>query len=194
MQLTDLKRFRMYEDVVALALLLPLDPTLRLPSNCGVPESLCLQHCLRILETCESYQRTCPAGCASVFDIYPLYHAASITLVHTTFGQHASYILKRTCSLLSHYTDRFPLASYSLQALRRMAIHLGLQLSDTALTPSRRMESLTTNPVDVPVALVLPLSRAALKDVPEEKKTGIYQMGIEVGEFISSFTDHVGRV
>ena len=177
----------MYEDVVALGLLLPLHPTLRLPDSLGTPESLCLQHCTRILETCEPYWEICPADRRSLSDVYPLYHAASILLVHSPSSQHACDLFGRAILLLSRYMDDFPLVLYLLRALNNVAERSRLPLSGNALEVSRRLQLLTAKLSDVPVALVIPVSLGILENI-SVGGLGIQRMGIEVGELISRYT------
>jgi hypothetical protein len=179
----------MYEDVVALALLLPLDPALRLPDSLGTLESLCLQHCTRIIETSESYWEVRPADCRSVSDIYPLCHAASIVLAHSPSSQRARDIFERATSLLSRYTDDFPLVRYLLQALNSVAARLELPLSDSTVELFRRVKSSTAGLSDIPVALVLPVSSEILEDMWGQRVFGVQQMGIEVGQLTSGYED-----
>lgn len=179
----------MYEDIVALGLLLPLDPTLRLPDSLGTPESLCLQHCNRILETSEPYWELCPADRRSLSDIYPLYHAASILLVHAASSFHACDLFGRATLLLSRYVDDFPLVLYLLQALKTLAVRLRLPLSSNALEVFRMVHLSPEELADVPTALVLPVSSDILEDMSEEGGLGAHRMGIEVGELISRYKD-----
>ena len=177
----------MYEDVVALGLLLPLHPTLRLPDSLGTPESLCLQHCTRILETCEPYWEICPADRRSLSDVYPLYHAASIVLVHSPSSQHAYDLFGRVTSLLSRYMDDFPLVSYLLQALNSVAARSGLQMSGNILEVFRGLNLSVAQLSDAPIALMLPVSSAILENM-SDGGSGVQRMGIEVGEIISRCT------
>jgi hypothetical protein len=177
----------MYEDVVALALLLPLDPTLRLPDSLGTSESLCLQHCTRILETSEPYWEICPADRRSLSDVYPLYHAASIILVHSPSSQHARDLFGRVTSLLSRYMDDFPLVLYLLQALNSIAARLRLPPSATALEVSQRVHLSNAELSNAPVALMLPVS-SEIRETKSEGGSGVERMGIEVGELISRYT------
>lgn len=177
----------MYEDVVALGLLLPLDPTLRLPDSLGTPESLCLQHCTRILETSEQHWETCPADRRSLSDVYPLYHAASIILVHSPSSGHACGLLGKASLLLSPYIDDFPLVPYLLRALNNVAARSRLPPSSNALEVSRRLYLSTAQMSDTPVALLLPVSLEVLENI-SEGGLGVQWMGIEVGELISRCT------
>jgi hypothetical protein len=173
----------MYEDVVALGLLLPLDPALRLPDSLGTPESLCLQHCTRILETSEQHWKTCPADRRSLSDIYPLYHAASIVLVNSPSGQHTYDLLRRASLLLSPYKDDFPLIPYLLRALNDVAAHSRLPPSGNTPEVSRRLHLSTEQISDTPVALVLPVSSGVLETM-SEGGLEVQWIGIEVGELI----------
>jgi hypothetical protein len=177
----------MYEDVVALALLLPLDPTLRLPDSLGTPESLCLQHCTRILETSEPYWEICPADRRSLSDVYPLCHAASMVLVHSPSSQHACDLFERATLLLSRYMDDFPLVLFLLQALNSIAACSRLALSDNALEVSRRLRLSAAQLSDIPVALALPLSLEILESMSEGGLRN-QRMGIEVGELMNICT------
>jgi len=88
----------MYEDMVALALILPLNPTLRLPDSLGTPESLCLQHRTRVLETAEPYWGVRPTDHRFISDISPLFHAASVVLAYSLSSQRAWDIVLRHLS------------------------------------------------------------------------------------------------
>jgi hypothetical protein len=112
----------MYEDVVALGVLLPIDPTLALPSSLGTPESLCLRHSMRILDTSEKYLEICPADHRLLSDVYPLYHAASVSLIHASSSQHACECFERATSLLFRHIGDFPLVVYLLQAFNDIAV------------------------------------------------------------------------
>jgi hypothetical protein len=171
--------------MVALALLLPLDPTTRLPDSLGTPESLCLQHCTRILETSEPYWDVCPADHRSISDIYPLCHAASMILAHSPSSQHAYDLFGRATSLLSRYTDDFPLVVYLLQALNNVAARSRLALSNKALGVCRRLHLSTAQLSDTPVALAIPLSLEIL-EIMSGEGLQVQRMGIEVGELIST--------
>ena len=177
----------MYEDVVALGLLLLLDPTLRLPDSLGTPETLCLQHCTRILETSEQYWETCPTDRRSLSDVFPLYHAASILLVHSSSSQHASDMFGRATSLLSRYMDDFPLVVYLLQAMNNVAAHSRLAPSSNAMEVSRRLNLLTAQLSDAPVALALPVHPEILENMTEGGQE-VQRMSIEVGELLSWYT------
>jgi hypothetical protein len=178
----------MYEDVVALAMLLPLDPTLALPDSLGTPELLCLQHCMRILETSEQYWEICPADRRSLSDVYPLYHAASVSLIHSVSSQRACEFFGRATSLLFRRMGDFPLVPYLLQALNNVAARLRVPLSDVALEASRGVHLSPEELLDVPVALVLPISWKLLEDV-SGRGLGLQRMGIEVGEFMKRSAD-----
>lgn len=176
----------MYEDVTALALLLPLDPTLRLPDGLGTPESLCLQHCTRIVETSEPYWEVCSADRRSLSDIYPLYHAASIVLVHSLSSQHAHDLFGRATSLLSRDMDDLLLVRYLLQALSKTAASLRLPLSGATSEMFRRVHMLTAEMHDVPVALMLPVN-SEIRENMAKAGWDVWCMGIEVGEMISRY-------
>jgi hypothetical protein len=177
----------MYEDVVALALLLSLDPTLRLPDSLGTSESLCLQHCIRILDTSERYWDARQTDRRSLSDIYPLCHAASMVLVHSPLSQYAGGLYERATSLLSRYMDDFPLVLFLLQALNDVATRSRLTLSDNALEMSRRLHLSAAQLSDTPIALVLPLSLGMLESM-SEGGLELQRMGIEVGELMSICT------
>lgn len=179
----------MYEDVVALALLLPLDPTLRLPDSLGTPESLCLQHCKRIIETSEPYCEVRPADRRSISDIYPLCHAASMVLVHSPSSQRARVIFERATALLSRYTDDFPLVRYLMQALNSVAARSELPLSDSTVELFRRAKLSTAGLSDIPVALVLPVCSEILGDMWGQRVFGVQRVGIEVGQLTSGYQD-----
>jgi len=70
-----------YEDMVALNLFRPLDPSQRLTDELGTSGLICLYHCKRTLETSERYWEAWPADDYSIMNLYPLYHVA-ITLLH----------------------------------------------------------------------------------------------------------------
>jgi hypothetical protein len=61
----------MYEDVVALSVLLRLDPTLHLCQDLGMSESLRLQHYERTLDISELYWEPRPVNRYFLSDIYP---------------------------------------------------------------------------------------------------------------------------
>lgn len=184
----DQKQCSMYEDIIALGLLLLLDPASHLPDGLGTPGSLCLQHCARILATSEPYSRTRPADCRSLLDIYPLYYAACVILVHVSSSQHAHDLFGRAISLLFRYVDDFPLALYLLQAFKTLVVRLQLPLPSVALGVFQRVHLSTAEMADVPVALVLPVSREILEGMSEERVLGVHRMGIEVGDLISRFS------
>ena len=175
----------MYEEVIALSVLLPLDPMLRLHEDLGTPESLRIQHCKRILEIFELYWELCPANHHSLSDMYPLHYAASITLIHAPSSRHALDLFGRAISLLLRYVDPFPVTLYLLQGLKSVAIRSGLTLSDTTMESFRTIHVSTTELGDVPVAFAMPVSPKILGSRPEEGNVGFYQMSVEVGELIS---------
>jgi hypothetical protein len=175
----------MYEEVIALSVLLPLDPMLRLHEELGTPESLRLQHCKRILEISELYWELRPANRHSLSDIYPLHYAASISLIHAPSNRHALDLFGRAISLLLRYVDTFPVTLYLLQGLKSVAIRSGLTLSDITLESFRTIHVSTTELGDVPVAFAMLVSPEILESRPEEENVGFYQMSVEVGELIS---------
>lgn len=177
----------MYEDIIALGLLLPLDPASHLPDGLGTPWSLRLQHCARILETSETYSQTRPADRRSLSDIYPLYYAASVILVHASSSQHARDLFGRAILLLFRYVDDFPLALCLLQAFKTLAARLHLPLSSFALGVFQRVYLSTAEMADVPVALVLPVPREILDGMSEGGLLGVHRMSVEVGDLISRF-------
>jgi hypothetical protein len=174
----------MYEDVVALGVLLPLDPTLALPDSLGTPESLCLRHCMRILDTFEQYWEICPADRRSISDVFPLYHAACVSLIHSLSSQHACECFERATSLLFRHMGHFPLVVYLLQALNNIAARFRVPLSGVAMEAFREAHLSPAELSDVPVALVLPVPWKILEDV-SEGGLGLQRMGIEIGELIS---------
>jgi hypothetical protein len=178
----------MYEDVVALGVLLPLDPTLALPGSLGTPESLCLRHCMRILDTSEKYLEICPADHRLLSDVYPLCHAASVSLIHASSSQHACECFERATSLLFRHMGDFPLVVYLLQAFNNIATRLRIPLSGVAMEAFRGIHLSPAELSDVPVALVLPVSWKILEDV-SEGGLGSQRMGIEIGELISRSVD-----
>lgn len=183
-------RRSMYADMVALALLLPLDPELRLPSDLGTPGSLSLQHCRRILETFEQYGEGYPTNCQALSDMYPLSHAASITLSHSSSSQYARDLFGRTILLLSRYTHIFPLAGLLLHAFEAITARLRLPLSSLTSEVFRKVNLSSRELSDVPVALILPLSWDILEKLSERSERGLeaQDLGIDVGELISSCT------
>jgi hypothetical protein len=175
----------MYEEVIALSVLLPLDPTMRLDEDLGTPKSLRLQHCKRILEISELYWELRPANRHSLSDMYPLYYAASITLIHAPSSRYGRDLFGRAISLLLRYVDPFPVTLYLLQGLKSVAIRSGLTLSDITLESFRTIHVSTTELGDVPVAFAMLVSPEILESRPEEENVGFYQMSVEVGELIS---------
>lgn len=174
----------MYEEVIALSVLLPLDPRLRLNEDLGTPELLRLQHCKRILEISELYWKLRPANRHSLSDMYPLHYAASIALIHAPSSRHALDLFERAISLLQRYVRPFPVTLYLLQGLESVAIRSGLTLSDITRESFRTIHESTTELGDVPVAFAMPVSSKILESRPEEENVGFYQC-VEVGELIS---------
>lgn len=177
----------MYEGMVALALTLPLKSTLRLPDSLGTPESLCLQHCTRILETAELYREVCPADRRSTR--YPLYHVASMVLIYSPSSPRALHIFERATSLLSRYTDHFALVRYLMQALNNVAIRMNLPQSNSMVDLVRRTTSSITGLSDSPVALVLPVPLQIIEDMRRQRVCGVQRMGIEVGQLTNRYQD-----
>jgi hypothetical protein len=175
----------MYEEVIALSVLLPLDPMLHLHEDLGTPESLRLQHCQRILEISELYWELRPANHHSLSDMYPLHYAASISLVHAPSSRHALDLFGRAISLLLLYVELFPVTLYLLQCLKSVAIRSGLTLSDITMESLRTIHVSTSELGDVPVAFAMPVSPEILESKPEEENVGLYHMSVEVGELIS---------
>jgi hypothetical protein len=179
----------MYEDMVALALILPLKPTLCLPDSLGTPESLCLQHCTRILETAELHWEVRPADRCSISDAYPLFHAASMVLTYSPSSQRALHMFERATSLLFRYMDVYALVRYLMQALNSVAIRLGLPLSNNTVELVRRVESSTARLSDIPVALVLPVPLQIVEDMSRQRVCRVRRVGIEVGQLTSVYQD-----
>jgi hypothetical protein len=175
----------MYEEVIALSVLLPLDPTLRLHEDPCTPESLRLQHCKRIIEISELYRELRPANRHSLSDMYPLHYAASISLIHAPSSRHALDLFGRAILLLLRYVDPFPVTRYLLQALESVAIRSGIMLSDITRESFRTIHVSTTELGDVPVAFAMPVSSEILESRPEGENVGFCQMSVEVGELIS---------
>lgn len=185
----DLKRRSIYEDMVALALLLPLDPTLRLPDSLGTPESLCLQHCTRIIKTSEPHWEVRPADRRSLSDIYPLCYAASIVLAFSPSSQQARNVFERATSLLSRHMDDFTLVPYLLQALNSVAARLELPLPNVTVELLLRARLSTAELSDIPVALMLPVSLGIPKYISGQRALGFQRIGIEIGQLISGDPD-----
>jgi hypothetical protein len=169
---TDLKQRSTYEDMVALNLFRPLDPSQRLPDGLGTSGLLCLHHCKRILETSERYWEAWPADDYSIMSLYPLYHVA-ITLLHMLHNDQSHDLFERACALKSVVVSmRLPLPS----SLASFFHDLRLSAAELA---------------DVPAAFVLP-ARAEMWDMMYEEgqrseKNGLHHMSIEIGELLSQW-------
>jgi hypothetical protein len=181
-----------YEDMLALNLFRPLDPNHSLPDEPGTSGLLCLHHCKRTLETSERYWEAWPADDYSIMNIYPLYHVA-ITLLHMLHDEQSHDLFDRVCALLSRYTKDFALARYIMQALKTVAVRLGLPLPDGVLSRFRDLKLTAAELADVPAAFVLP-AHAEMWDVIYEEglgveESGVQQMGVEMGELLSQWSD-----
>jgi hypothetical protein len=181
-----------YEDMLALNLFRPLDPNHSLPGEPGTSGLLCLHHCKRTLETSERYWEAWPADDYSIMNIYPLYHVA-ITLLHMLHDEQSHDLFDRVCALLSRYTKDFALARYIMQALKTVAVRLGFPLPDGVLSRFRDLKLTAAELADVPAAFVLP-AHAEMWDVIYEEglgveESGVQQMGVEMGELLSQWSD-----
>jgi hypothetical protein len=97
------------------------------------------------------------------------------------------------CALLSRYTRDFALARYIMQALKTVAVRLGLPLPDGVLSRFRDLKLTAAELADVPAAFVLP-AHAEMWDVIYEEglgveESGVQQMGVEMGELLSQWSD-----
>lgn len=178
--------------MLALSLFRPLDPSQRLSDELGTSGLLCLQHCKRTLETSERYWEAWPADDYSIMNLYPLYHVA-ITLLHMLHDEQSHDLFERVCALLSRYMKDFALARYILQALKTVAVRLGLPLPAGVSSRFRDLNLTAAGLADVPAAFVLP-AHAEMWDVIYEEgrgseEPGVHQMGVEMGELISQWTD-----
>ena len=108
-----------------------------------------------------------------------------MVLAHSPSSQHADELFGRATSLLSRYTDEFPLVVYLLQALNNVAARSELALSDKVLGVCRRLQLSTAQLSDAPVALTIPLSLEIL-EIMSREGLQVQRMGIEVGELIST--------
>jgi hypothetical protein len=191
-QKTDLNESSTYEDMLALNLFRPLDPNQRLLDEPGTSGLLCLHHCKRTLETSERYWEAWPADDYSIVNLYPLYHVA-ITLLHMLHDEHSHDLFERVCVLLSRYTKDFTLARYILQALKTVAVRLKLPLPDGVLSRFRDIKLTAADLADVPAAFVLPAHAEMWDVIYDEGQTleepGVQQMGVEMGELLSQWTD-----
>jgi hypothetical protein len=178
--------------MLALNLFRPLDPNHSLPDEPGTSGLLCLHHCKRTLETSERYWEAWPADDYSIMNIYPLYHVA-ITLLHMLHDEQSHDLFDRVCALLSRYTKDFALARYIMQALKTVAVRLGFPLPDGVLSRFRDLKLTAAELADVPAAFVLP-AHAEMWDVIYEEglgveESGVQQMGVEMGELLSQWSD-----
>jgi hypothetical protein len=177
--------------MVALNLFRSLDSSQRLPDELGTSGLICLHHCKRTLDTSERYWEAWPGDDYSIMNIYPLYHVA-ITLLHMLRDNQSHDLFERVCALLARFAGDFPLARYILQALKSVAIRLRLPLPSGSESFFRELKLSAAELADVPAAFVLP-AHAEMWDVlyedegPEEN--GVQQMGIEMGELLSQWTN-----
>jgi hypothetical protein len=188
----DFSKSSTYEDMLALNLFRPLDPNHSLPDEPGTSGLLCLHHCKRTLETSERYWEAWPADDYSIMNLYPLYHVA-ITLLHMLHDEQSHDLFDRVCALLARYTKDFALARYIMQALKTVAVRLGLPLPDGVLSRFRDLNLTAAELADVPAAFVLP-AHAEMWDVIYEEglgveEPGVQQMGVEMGELLSQWSD-----
>lgn len=182
----------MYEDMVALSLFRPLDPAQRLPDDLGTSGLLCLHHCKRTLDTSERYWEAWPGDDYSIMNLYPLYHVA-VTLLHMLHDEQSHDLFDRVCALLARFADDFPLARYTLQALKTIAVRLHLPLPQGVASTFRDLKLSAAELTDVPAAFVLP-AHAEMWDVIYEERRGseelgVQHMGVEMGELLSQWTD-----
>jgi len=175
-----------YSDLVALRLLLlPLNSN-PLMDDSGATDTLCLQHCARILERSELYWELCTSGNRSVMCILPLYHAAAVALTQMEEYRHQAYDLcERACLLMEEHVEGYPIALYLLRALEVIAKDMGLPLSSAALRTFRKSSLVVCGTTDVPVAIVIPVSVGMIKLSPMEGRPGASQMGIKVEDLVS---------
>jgi len=181
-----------YEDMVALNLFRPLDPSQRLTDELGTSGLICLYHCKRTLETSERYWEAWPADDYSIMNLYPLYHVA-ITLLHMLTDEVSHDLFERVCALLARFANDFPLARYILQALKSVVVRLRLPLPPGSASFFRDLKLTAAELADVPAAFVLP-AHAEMWDVVYEdgqgtEENGLQHMGIEMGELLSQWTD-----
>jgi hypothetical protein len=189
---TDLKQRSTYEDMVALNLFRPLDPSQRLPDGLGTSGLLCLHHCKRILETSERYWEAWPADDYSIMSLYPLYHVA-ITLLHMLHNDQSHDLFERACALLARFASDFPLARYILQALKSVVVSMRLPLPSSLASFFHDLRLSAAELADVPAAFVLP-ARAEMWDMMYEEgqrseKNGLHHMSIEIGELLSQWVE-----
>lgn len=183
----------MYEDMVALSLFRPLDSNQRLPDDLGTSGLLCLHHCKRTLETSERCWEAWPGDDYSIMNLYPLYHVA-ITLLHMLHDEQSHDLFERVCALLARYADDFPLSRYILQALKTITVRLRLPLPPGVALSFRNLKLSPSEMTDVPAAFVFP-AHAEMWDVifEEGQHSGdasmVNQMGVEMGELLSQWTD-----
>jgi hypothetical protein len=174
-----------YGDLVALRLLLPLNPNV-LTNDPGVTDALCLQHCERILESSELYWKLCASGNRSIMCICPVYHAAAVVLTQIEENLHqACSLFERACSLMDEHMDQYPIALYLVRALEVIVKNVGLPLSGGVLKIFRKSSLAACDTTDVPVAFVLPVPLEMVKLIQIEGGSGTSQMGIKVEDLIS---------
>lgn len=176
---------------MALSIFRPLDASQHVSEEFGTSAFICLHHCKRTLETSERYWEAWPGDDYSIMNLYPLYHVA-ITLLHMLNDDQSHELFDRVCALLVRYAEDFPLARYILQALKTIAVRLRLPLPLGVAATFRKLIMSPSELADVPAAFVLP-AHAEMWDVIFEEGQGSeesgVQMGVEIGELISQWTD-----
>jgi hypothetical protein len=153
----------------------------------GTTDASCLQHCERILESCELYWELCASGNRSIMCIYPLYHTAAIALTQLEEHRHRAYSLfERACSLMNEHLEQYPIVLYLLRALEVISESLKLPLSDGLLKIFKNPSLAACDKLDVQVAFVVPVPLEMVKLVPVDGGLGTSQMGIKVEDLVGS--------
>lgn len=181
-----------YEDMVALNLFRPLDPSQRLPGDLGTSGLICLHHCKRTLDTSERYWEAWPADDYSIMNLYPLYHVA-ITLLHMLNDEQSHDLFERVCVLLARFSSDFTLARYILQTLKSVVIRLRNPIPRGSESIFRDLKLSAAELADVPAAFVLPAHSemwdAMYEDGQGSEENGGQHMGVEMGELLSQWTN-----
>jgi hypothetical protein len=172
-------------DLVALRLFLPLSPNVP-TDDLVAADTLCLQHCERILESSELYWELCASGNHSIVCIYPLYHATAIALTKMEEHRHQAYgLFERACSLMDQYMDQYPIVLQLVRAFEVVAESLKLPLSGRILELFRRSRLAACDTTDVPVAFILPVPLEVVKLIQAEGGPGTSQIGVRVEDLVS---------
>jgi len=170
-----------FEDLVAFAIMRPLDPGAHLIGMEGTAGSLCLRHCNQCVVMCERYLEVLPSLDYSMVSVCPLYHCA-VTLVHMLRDPASHNLFDRTCVMLHRLVDDFPLSLFVLQGLKAILLRLRPPLSEETWAFFRGLAMPAGVETDVPISFILPAYEEMGDLLSDDGQDG--PSGVELGKLI----------